>query len=377
MIFNSNPEALAIWVHWSGKIAQQGTGEYSYHLACSKYLERYSVKEFKTTHILSTKDPMNAFGFDEADYGADLFSGINFENKNLLSALRIIEQSLHPDIVICWSQNRYIENVFPGRCVFMEHGPLPRRHMPLSSFLDPYGHQVGSSLDQVASGQFDSPETQQIGGDWTQKWLGFRRLEAERLGAKDWLDKVANGRSVTLLPLQSAGGFHYEATGPRLKPVPLLRKIAANIYEDELILPTWHSDQAVPNDDMLDVLRIEHPNIIVPEAELRVNSSEVFLQYVSRVIVISSNVAAMAAVLGLPLQVLAKCKFSRFQSSKKTKPRYDLAAFLLCRYCGQFNRWIGEKGVFESHLNFVAMNRSNLFSKINKGDCERLQQWNL
>lgn len=256
--------------------------------------------------------------------------------------------------------------------MFMELGPLPSRQCQRSIHLDPYGHQIGSAIDLLGQLRLAGDADIALEKLWRARWVEPVQAEAIARGASGWLRKAAAGRSIVLIALQPPGWLTYEAIGPREGPLELVRREAGRLSAGEVLVPTWHPAAPAPP-DAEDLLR-DLPNILIPPEPLRTNVGELFAIGADRVITISSNVAACAALLGRGVELLGRSKFAGL-AAQPGRPRTELLGFLTARYCGLMADWLGVQGAFEAQLRRLARAPASLFAPITISDLDAVRRF--
>jgi hypothetical protein len=350
VVFRDDPRLLAPWVARCADLARMSAGAFSGCLATSRTLATGHETGFAALFAINPASLTAPFGFDRAAYAADLHAGDGWPNTALLEELGAIAARLRPDLVVSWTENRYLARAFgPGRVLFMEQGPLPREGLKLAAFLDPFGHQVGCAFARVAARV--APGFADWSDMWEQEWVMPRRQDASGRGIADWIAGRPAGRRTLLVALQPADWLTYEGAGMTLDPIALLQRVAWRTPPGWLVIPQWHPANHPAREEHLAALVSDQPNLMIPPPAMRVGQSELLLPYVDAVATVSSNIAAAAAIMGVPVRALGRSKFAGLDvGGTGVRPRGDLLAFLLGRYCRPLAEWTDQPGAFADAL---------------------------
>jgi hypothetical protein len=322
-------------------------------------ITRIEGEPFDQTFDINSSDPLLDMGFDRTVYVRDLCFGCDFPNKTLLKRLDEIRTKFNPDIVVSVSDNKYLRHVFSSAAImFMELGPLPRLGTKLSAFVDPFGHQIGSAISRIAAHPWRHEKLPAFLEIWRETWGAGAAAEAEKSGMKAWLEEVKSGHRILLVALQPKDSITYEGIGPNIDPVALTRLLASRVDPHWIVVPQWHSGDAVPSEELIEDLVFHQPNIVVPPAGLRISQSESMLPLIDAVATISSNVAFAAAIIGKPVSVLGSSSSAPLNRSitEPVEPRPDLLAFMVCHYCAPLSDWMNEGLLFAAHIQRLADN---------------------
>lgn len=352
VVFRDSPLSLQGWLQFFAAFADRSRSKFTSSLAASNLIARIgssfsTVFEINSAQLLIDKD------FDRSAYARDICFGEGFSNTYLLNALCSIRDELNPDIVISVSDNRYLKEVFKDAAVmFMELGPLPRLGTKLAAYVDPFGHQVGSALSQIAGNPWCDKDLSAFLSIWNETWGAAAVADAEQSGMRAWLDEAAGGRKILLAALQPRDWITYEGIGPTIDPVAITRLLASRVESDWIVVPQWHVADMVPAEALIEDLGIQQRNIVVPPAHLRIARSESMLPFVDAVATVSSNVAFAAAIIGKPVSVLGKSSSAPLSRpvTQHVAPRPDLLAFMVCGYCAPLAEWMGAELSFARHV---------------------------
>lgn len=348
----NSPLRLGGWWNFFSAFARRSADHFISHVAAAPSICALDSDAFANVHPINQIDLLKTSNFDRPAYSRDLCRGFSYKNRPLLKVLQEIKRSLSPDIVISVTDNRYLQKVFgPDRVMFMELGPLPRANMNLSVYVDPYGHQINSAVDRFAKTNWSHPAFADFADIWLRKWVEPVQQKAESSGLKSWLDGVPANKKIMLAALQPSDWITYEGISSAPDPISVLRQLAANTSAEWVILPQWHSSDAVPSEDLVEELSHLQPNILRVPTDFRIAQSELLLPFIDAITTISSNVAATGAILGKPLNILGQSKFKRFsKSSREGHARIDFLAFLSNRYCRSLDDFLNLDGAFAEHI---------------------------
>lgn len=375
VVFRNNPDLLGYWVDQCAAIAAQSAHAMTTSIVLNGAMTGRHPDSFSQTFPLSSFDLTVAFGFDRAQYAQDLVGGSGFPNIALVASLEDIRDRLAPDVVISWSENRYLRHVFKdSRVLFMELGPLPRSGLKLAAYLDPFGHQADSAIASLPAFDGNNEIERRLLDRWDGVWKAKVTRDADSSGATEWINSVRSGFEVVLLALQPNDWITYEGLRQRLDPVSLIAQTSRRYGTGFRVLPTWHPAGPPPSEEMLDFLGMECRNVIVPPPALRIATSEVFLPFVDAVATVSSNVAVAGAIESKLLDIFNPGKFSSLASGRRHR-RGDLLAFLICRFCRPLEEWTGSHGAFARHLDQLLHEPDRLFSPVKENELERLDDF--
>ena len=368
---------LKYWIDQSALIAQQSVRFFETSIASNSILSSRHESIFAHQFAISSFDLTKAFGFDRSLYARDLVSGAGFPNSALNDALETVRNQLAPDVVVSWSENRYLRHIFSdARIFFMELGPLPRKDLKESAHLDPFGHQNDGAIANLPASNWTTPTEQRFLDRWDHLKGSGSGQDAFALQAGSWLEQVRSADEVVLLALQPEDWITYEGLGQALDSISLIASTARRYGAGVKVLPTWHPAGPPPPDPMLDFLQTEFANVIVPPPELRVARSEDFLPFVDVVATVSSNVAVAGAIEGKRLDILNSGKFSSLGAARGRR-RGDLLAFLVCRFCRPLEEWTSQQGAFANHLGVLLDDPAWLFTPVRDEELDRMEDFML
>lgn len=372
-----SPLRLGGWWSFCSAFAAHSVAAVESAAAASRSVCGLGSPYFSQIHPIDQIDLLRTGQFDRSVYSRDLCFGTNYTNLALLENLERLKAAFAPDIVFSVTDNRYLKKVFgPGNVFFMELGPLPRMGMHTAIYFDPHGHQIDSALNWFAGNRWAHPKLGEFNEVWRHKWVDPICEVAQAKGIPTWLDamKAKHGRKTLLVALQPRDWITFEGIGPLIDPISLLRSLAFEVGHDKTILPQWHGSDTPPSDALVAELQADQANIAVPPGHLRVAQSEMFLPFVEGVATISSNVAAIGAIMGKELLSLGKSKFNEIAAqATPSEQRPDILAFLADRYCLKLEDALNVEGHFAEHVLRIHQNPTFLFDPtgIDPGNLER------
>ena len=102
-IFRDDPLFLAPWQAYFRAFALRSQDRSRAFLASSQSLCALPHDIFDETVPIDSRCVLKPFGGDRMLYGRDLFADAGLENRPLLEQLRLLDDRLQPDFVICAS----------------------------------------------------------------------------------------------------------------------------------------------------------------------------------------------------------------------------------------------------------------------------------
>jgi hypothetical protein len=287
---------------------------------------------------ISPRAITEAFGFDRAAYSADLFNADCAANPALYDHLVAIREAFDPDVVLCCTQNSYLQHVFADRLVlFYETGPLPRWDGCVNYYFDTGGHQRGSILETAAADIKALP-------------LPDRDLETA-------LARWEVNRD----------------SGPDFPAGTATMEILATLPKDWIAVPTYHRD-APRRESMEQALAEMFPNLApLPERFDRAGSDPL-IPAIDGLVTITSKAGLSALVSGKPVSALGQSMLAGFAergagdlargSGLDDATRARLLCFIANRYsvtfeqCFQINGYL--LGFFETLLHAASPRAAQL-----------------
>lgn len=355
VVFRDNPDLISSWHHFSRHISLMSQNRFRSVLVSSQTICCLPSSGFDKVISLDTLSYLAAHDFVRSDYAKDLNSPYGRENQGLLRDLQALRSEELPDIVISWSENRYLKMVFNAVPVlFLELGPLPRTSMKWSAYLDSGGSQIDSTFERVAEKPSYDPLLNGLLEKWNAGWLDRIKQRGAENGLSDWLSNVAHSRNIALLVLQPEDWLTYEGLGINIKPLDLVRKIAYEFGPSWVIVPQWHAESIEPTDSAILELEKTCTSVAVPPQEFRAHTAELFIPWVKRVVTVSSNVAVAAAISGKEVHIVGQGKLKPLDTrSTGCSSRADLLFFLISNYCQPIQEWTDVQDAFADHLDRV------------------------
>lgn len=349
-----SPLRLGGWWSFCSAFAAHSAAAMESAVAASPSICALGSSYFAEIYSITQVGLLQGCSFDRAAYSRDLCFGTDYRNTALLDELNRLKAAFCPDIVMAVTDNRYLKKVFgSGNVFFMELGPLPRTGLHTAIYFDPYGHQIGSALDWFARNRWAYPKLDDFTQIWRRKWVDPIYEAAQAKGITSWFDDMSakRGPASLLVALQPRDWITYEGIGPLVDPISLLRSLACDVGNGWTILPQWHGSDSTPSETLVAELEADQSNIAMPPEHLRVAQSEMFLPLVRGVATISSNVAALGAIMGKELLSLGKSKFHQIAlRAAPNEPRPDILAFLSSRYCLRLDDVLNIEGYFADHI---------------------------
>jgi hypothetical protein len=340
-IYRNDPLLFAGWVTATDRWVLASQGQIEFHLLSSQRLIECARSEYFSRVSIASDALLEPFGGDKVAYMRDVCVGDELRNNVLSVALERAREITAPDIILSWSENKYLRRVFHDVPVlFTENGPLPRNGCPLVKYLDPFGHQISSAFDRLAEPAWPiaSDEVEQ---EWLSRWLSVIAQATRRVGLDDWIARLPKTGHRVLVALQPPDWLAYEGIGPTRTSMDLLCDIASTAAAGDIIVPQWHPAQPPPPPLELSSIMARFSNILVPPPQFLVGFSDHLAPHVDEIVTLSSNVALLAPLLGKSLRVLAPSKFHALGSRARgpSDRRTDLVRFLLMRYCDPSTDW--------------------------------------
>jgi hypothetical protein len=327
---------------------------------------------------ISPRAITEAFGFDRAAYSADLFNADCAANPALYDHLVAIREAFDPDVVLCCTQNSYLQHVFADRLVlFYETGPLPRWDGCVNYYFDTGGHQRGSILETAAADIKALPLPDRDLETALARWEVNRDsgpdFPAVRADFQAWLEPIAAGRPVALIASQPADWLAVEGAYRNIPPGTATMEILATLPKDRIAVPTYHRD-APRRESMEQALAEMFPNLApLPERFDRAGSDPL-IPAIDGLVTITSKAGLSALVSGKPVSALGQSMLAGFAergagdlargSGLDDATRARLLCFIANRYsvtfeqCFQINGYL--LGFFETLLHAASPRAAQL-----------------
>jgi hypothetical protein len=309
VVFRSDPLFLKPHLWWFRELMKGAAGPGNeFALATSQSLcDAWTVNEGSATA------PMRCFPLDGSEavapfdssvqrYSAALY-GDGLGGNPLLASLGDIDRRFMPDLVVLSSQNAYAARAFVHRrCLYIEQAPLPRVGQPHRLALDPFGHQVGSTLErygaEIRSLPLLSNEREGLLArihSLREHAAGYRPADVNAVAA---LRTLAQGQRVALLALQPRDWVTFEGA---LKAAPkeeeLLRHWSQHLPHGWIGVPTYHPHARLSVAIEQRLLE-ESPLLRFLPGDLAQGTTEALLTFADAVVTVSSSTAMTALLFG-------------------------------------------------------------------------------
>lgn len=307
--YRDNPLLLMTWVDWicAMIVASQGPAR-SIDFAlianssiCAQFASRIDAG-MGVAFPITQYEAIGAFAFDRGDYSRDLYDTDRLhrvDNAPLLRRLAQIREEFSPDLVLSFSENRYLHAAFPAsRLLFLELAPLPRLCSRYYLFTDPCGHQSGSLLAAAAGSKpVDSDPGSPLAAIFSDLFTSRLRVHPLHDSVAQWLDAIAPDRKIALIALQPEDWITYDGAYETLPMESVLMRCLQALPEDWLGIPTYHPIKrlSVATEELL---AMEFANVRFPPANIASGLTEMYLPRANAVITVSSTCALTASVLG-------------------------------------------------------------------------------
>lgn len=373
--FRLDPLFVKPWLSWIAQIMSPSLSQgLDFGFASSAPLCSELARNLNNTpcefFTVSPRKLLEQFDFDRHEYARDLYGKVAVINNGLRDCIIAIDGQFQADVVISFTQNRYLEELFAGRVLFWELSPFPRVNHAMSLFMDPMGHQVNSLPNLYAKRILDIPLSEQqvveTCGIWHEKIVHTLHGHPLTSQVKDWLASIRSDKKVALLALQPPDWPTYEAAWRRSASDQMIMQCAEEIPPDWIIVPVFHPDQSLP-EPLCAAIEGDFPNIRFPPRNISSGKAEFFLPHVNAVVSISSSLAVHGIFHGMKVVCLGQGQFSAFTNRSLSKiddisplpfpANARLMAFLSNRYCHPFQTCATEAG-------YVARTIKNLVGKV-------------
>ncbi|MBB3453877.1 hypothetical protein FHT86_002133 [Rhizobium sp. BK313] len=293
----------------------------SSQVLCSVFSSRLETRAVYLFNV-SSRDILEPYQFDRHEYAQDLFGFRPGYNDSLCNRLKEIDASFEPDIIISFTQNRYLEALFTGRVLFWELSPLPRVNSSLSLFMDPFGHQVNSIpnlyKDRIRSLSLSDEQLAGIGNVWHEKIVTPLHCHPLTPEIKEWLSPIQSTKQIALLALQPPDWPTYEAAWRRSEIDQMIMQCTSEMPTDWVLVPIFHPDQSLP-EPLCRAIESDFAGIRFPPRDLSSGKSELFLPHVDAVISISSSLSVQGIFHGKKVITLGQSQFSAFTNGSISK----------------------------------------------------------
>jgi len=310
--FRHDPLFLIPCIDWIARIVRmQPAGEISFGFASSPPLcrglgEQIGVMPCRRFEI-NPRDILEPFAFDRHAYGRDLYARADSmkDNAPLIRFFQNIDQNFCPDVIITFSQNRYIESLFAHRrTLFWEMGPLPRQGDGYSFFIDPRSHELSNLLNseiaRIRTLPVSTTTTDTLSACWDRLVTAPAKAHPQAEKIAQWMDEARQGRSVALFAMQPPDWLTYEAGYDSVSPDTVMMRWLNDLPPDWIAIATYHVHFRLPAAaeamlaEMFPAFKI-FPSVLIEQA---ISPSEILLPHIDGVVAISSAVAMTGLLCG-------------------------------------------------------------------------------
>jgi hypothetical protein len=368
-LFRDDPLTLLPWAGWVARIAKANAGRLDVSCAGNRLLMA-ELRSFSPVarYVLTQFEVLEDADFDRVRYARDLFREEESEPENgrLLSALRRLAEAARPDVVVSFSQNRYLRRAFQTPVLFSEMGPLPRSCCRPSLFFDVVGHQVPSSLSYAGGRALHQVLDDERAASLTsllEPVTSTLRTDGASESVRAFLAERADGHKLALLATQPRDWLTYEGAGPAIAPADLLLLWAARLPPAWVGIVSYHPAQRLPVGAER-LLAEEQDNLLFLPHEEASGRSEFVIPHVDGIVTISSTVALQGALLGTRLVSSPNSAWSAMSVHSPSMleaavpltvaQRASLLHFLTNRYCHPMRRVLDEERYFSRLLEAFA-----------------------
>ena len=244
---------LSPWVGWFARLVRSCKlarprwqfGLVSNPSICERMTSETPAVEM-STFSASQSDLLRAFEFDRGAYARDLFryESDSPSNAALIRRLTEVKQAFHPDLVLSFSQNRYVRPVLQTPALFIELGPLPRSVTRPHFFLDPLGHQTESLLvteiRTITSRPLAAQRQREVQRFWFETCEQPITAASSTADLQAFLHESRRGRKVVLLALQPPDWLTYEGAWRSLSVSGLMMHWLDNLPANAVGCVSYH-----------------------------------------------------------------------------------------------------------------------------------------
>ena len=317
-VFRRDPAMFVTWANWVANIAVHNASIdfvlISNNTVCAGILPPTNLRLIE----VNVNDILAVHNFSISRYVMDV---ANAQNTNfsslLLQTLQNIEQKTKPNVVISFTENRYLRTAFSqSEILFTELGSLPQVTVPPTLFFDPIGHQAG--LLNVCCSRIIELSSPLSIEESDALWDAHRvkKLQTHPMFEQvcEWFDEL-NAQHVVLLVLQPADHPNYYAFDLASRPDEIVRRVAAQ-RQSAVVVPTFHKDDVFSRSMKASILH-DCPNIMFPPEILQSGLSELMVGLVQEVVTFSSNAGFTAILEGTPVTTLSMSRFTELAGYMK------------------------------------------------------------
>lgn len=362
VVFRQEPSLLMTWIWWIEEIAQANP-EAQFAIVSSAWLCDRVSNPTIVRFPISAHDATKAYDFERLPYVKSLFDDRLPDNQQLLERLRPIDKNFQPQVVVSFTENRFLKNAFSDADIFYtEIGSTPRIEANQTFFLDPCGHQNGIMNDQIERLlALEPPLTiEQSDTIWNKRSKQYIETHPLHEPVKEWLSGL-KGKPIRLLALQPNDWLTYDGVYEPIPEEEIIYKLAMEM-PDAVLVPTHHRGQHL-SQDMQAYISNEFPNVIFPPAEIATGVTELFAPYIDELITISSTVGMVAVLEGKAVRTLGTAAFSKLAEAIKARQgnpigisllRRNILAFLSNQYLHLQSRCLLEKNYYVETLKYLS-----------------------
>lgn len=372
VVYRQKPEIMGGWViHWVLPIVRMTKHcDVEFAICANSWIvELAKASDNNENNIeyypLSMTDSLRDIQFDRLSYMLDVadcnsITDENFNNSNLITRLRSIRDQFKPDVVVSFTENRYLREAFLGvRLLFCELSCLPRVGLDLFLFMDVFGHQTHSALN-ILSNDIENislpVDVNEINSLLDRYFELHVRSDPRFALARDWLSSIAKGRRTILLALQPEDWPTYEGIFASVTNDLLIMRFAQS-NPDCVVVPTTHPLFVMPA-SFRAALELELDNVRFPPDDL-ISQSEFLIHFADEMATISSNSAVCAILAGKVVRVLSpRSAFSRVAaiSNDKIMRNQDASGFrarLIAFTCNAYSTSVGNLTEVPGHFDNI------------------------
>lgn len=384
--FRDNPTLLYPWVEWLSAMVNSQDKEalkLSYGLIGSKVIcdlfREKSGTNLDEIYFCRQRELLASFNFNRGAYARDLFEidAAPFENTGLIEFLQFVQYSYNPNIVISFTENKYLRNVFTeARFLFCELAPLPRLTAKRQFlFTDPIGHQSKSLISLAAKD--DSLSVHDASGlmDVYTEYM-FKQASEHPLisNISGWIKEYCGNSKIALIALQPSDWITYDGSYESIPMESILMRCLNELPSDWIAIPSYHPASKLSRATEESIAH-EFCNVRFAPHELSFGLSELFLPYIDAVITVSSSVAVSALIMGKVVISLGTAPFKELCTRDikgiasaiplDAAARTRILALLSHNYCHSLPDVMNSKNFFGNFLRkyFDEPNPIDLFCK--------------
>lgn len=310
-VFRRDPAMFVTWANWVADIALHNRSIdfvlISSNAVCTSVLPTMNLRLIE----INIKDILAIHDFSISKYVMDLVSTEKASfSVEFLQILQNIKQKIKPEIVISFTENRYLKAAFSqSEILFTELGSLPQITVPPTLFFDPIGHQTGL-LNVCCTRIVElSPPLSIEESDALWDAHRAKKLQAHPMFERvcEWFNELS-AQHVILLVLQPADHPNYCTFDLASRPDEIVRRVTAQ-HQSAVVVPTFHKDDVFSRSMKASILH-DCPNTMFPPEILQSGLSELMVGLVQEVVTFSSNAGFTAILEGTPVTTLSMSRFT-------------------------------------------------------------------